>query len=126
MSDRRYNEAHLWAMLDEFGMVLVGISEHAQEQLGDIVYVELPDVGREIDIDEEVALIESVKTTSDICTPVSGTVHAINQELADSPETINESALDEGWLFRIEPRDENELSGLLDEDAYNEFVAAET
>ena len=125
MSDRRYNEAHVWAMSDEFGMVLVGISEHAQEQLGDIVYVELPDVGREVSIDEEFALIESVKTTSDICAPVSGTVHAINDELADHPETINESALDEGWLLRIEPDDTDELFGLLEEDAYDEFVASE-
>ena len=125
MLDAKYNEEHLWVRVDDHGMIVVGISEHAQEQLGDIVYVELPDVGREVSTGEEIALIESVKTTSDINAPVSGTVLEVNESLADSPETINESPLDDGWLMKIEPADEGELADFMDEDAYREFVEAE-
>ena len=121
----KYNEEHLWVRLDEFDMYVIGISEHAQEQLGDIVYVELPDIGREVTQGEEIALIESVKATSDIAAPVSGTVLEINEALAESPETINESPLDDGWLMRIEPQDTGDLEDLMDEETYQEFVDSE-
>tara|TARA_R110002095_G_scaffold17889_3_gene20914 strand:+ start:579 stop:959 length:381 start_codon:yes stop_codon:yes gene_type:complete len=126
MSDAKYNEEHLWAKLDDQDMVVVGISEHAQEQLGDIVYVELPQLGREVTIGEEIAIIESVKTTSEISSPVSGEIREVNEALGDSPEIINESPLDDGWLMRIEPSDLSELDELMDEDAYREFVESET
>jgi len=126
MSDAKYNEEHLWAKLDDQDMVVVGISEHAQEQLGDIVYVELPQVGREVTFGEEIAIIESVKTTSEISSPVSGEILEVNEALGDSPEIINESPLDDGWLMRIEPSDLSELDELMDEDAYREFVDSET
>tara|TARA_R110002096_G_scaffold15028_7_gene52918 strand:+ start:238 stop:618 length:381 start_codon:yes stop_codon:yes gene_type:complete len=126
MSDAKYNEEHLWAKLDDQDMVVVGISEHAQEQLGDIVYVELPQLGREVTFGEEIAIIESVKTTSEISSPVSGEIREVNEALGDSPEIINESPLDDGWLMRIEPSDLSELDELMDEDAYREFVDSET
>ena len=126
MSDAKYNEEHLWAKLDDQDMVVVGISEHAQEQLGDIVYVELPQVGREVTFGEEIAMIESVKTTSEISSPVSGEIREVNEALGDSPEIINESPLDDGWLMRIEPSDLSELDELMDEDAYREYVDSET
>jgi glycine cleavage system H protein len=125
MRGTRYTEEHLWVRLDDHDMVVVGISEHAQEQLGDIVYVELPDVGREVAAGEEIALIESVKTTSDILAPVSGEILEINETLSDTPEIMNESPLDDGWLMRIEPSDIDEIEDLMDEDAYQEFVDAE-
>jgi glycine cleavage system H protein len=126
MSDAKYNEEHLWVQVDDHDMIVVGISEHAQEQLGDIVYVELPQVGREVTAGEEIAIIESVKTTSEINSPVSGEIREINEALADSPEVINESPLDDGWLMRIEPSDLSELEELMDEDDYREFVDSET
>lgn len=107
-------------------MVVVGISEHAQEQLGDIVYVELPAVGRETALGQEIAVIESVKATSEINAPVSGTVLEVNENLEDRPELINGSSLDDGWLVCIEPDDVEEIEQMMDEDAYNEFVDAET
>jgi glycine cleavage system H protein len=125
MRGTHYTEEHLWVRLDDHDMVVVGISEHAQEQLGDIVYVELPDVGREVAAGEEIALIESVKTTSDILAPVSGEILEINETLSDTPEIMNESPLDDGWLMRIEPSDIDEIEDLMDEDAYQEFVDAE-
>ena len=125
MTEIRYNEEHIWLKSDEYGMIVVGISDYAQEQLGDIVYVGIADVGREITLDEEIVIIESVKTTSEISAPLSGTVHEINVELAERPEIINESPLDAGWLLRVEPTDIDEMSDLMDEDAYKEFVESE-
>lgn len=125
MIDTRFSEDHIWARLDDHGMVIVGISEYAQEQLGDIVYVELPDIGREVIAGDEVAIIESVKTTSEIHAPLSGTVLAVNEKLGDQPEIINESPLDDGWLIRIEPDDVDEMTAMMDEAAYAEFVDAE-
>ena len=125
MSNAKYNEEHLWVRLDDHGMAVIGISDHAQEQLGDIVYVELPDIGREVTVGEEIAIIESVKTTSEITAPVSGSIREANTDLGDRPELINESPLDEGWLIRIEPDEIAETDEMMDEDAYTEFVDAE-
>lgn len=125
MSELRYNDEHLWVRLDDQHMVVVGISQFAQEQLGDIVYVELPDLRREVSAGEEIAIIESVKTTSDIAAPITGEVFEINEALAEGPEIINESPLDDGWLMRIEPADVNEIDALMDEDTYAEFVESE-
>lgn len=121
----KYNVEHIWARIDERGMVVVGISEHAQEQLGDIVYVELPSVGREVVLEEEIVIIESVKATSEINAPVAGTVFEVNEALEDHPELINESSLDAGWLICIESNDTAIMDAMMDEDAYREFVDAE-
>ncbi|TDJ68012.1 MAG: glycine cleavage system protein GcvH [Proteobacteria bacterium] len=121
----KYNVEHIWARIDERGMVVVGISEHAQEQLGDIVYVELPSVGREVVLEEEIVIIESVKATSEINAPVAGTVFEVNEALEDHPELINESSLDAGWLICIESNDTAIMDAMMDEDAYQEFVDAE-
>ncbi|MFT4582497.1 MAG: glycine cleavage system H protein [Gammaproteobacteria bacterium] len=125
MNDIRYNEAHVWASIDDYGTVLIGVSEYAQEQLGDIVYVELPEVGQDVSAGDEIAVIESVKTTSEIAAPVTGTIYMINEDLAERPELINESPLEEGWLFRIEPGDIDEQSELMSEADYTRFVEEE-
>jgi glycine cleavage system H protein len=125
MFETKYNEEHIWVRLDEDGMAVVGISDHAQEQLGDIVYVELPEVGTEVIVGEEMAVIESVKTTSEINAPLSGTIFEVNEELAERAEIINESALDDGWLVRIEPSGVDDSDATMDEGDYKEFVDLE-
>ena len=125
MFETKYNEEHVWVRLDDHGMAVIGISDYAQEQLGDIVYVELPDVGTEVIVGEEMAIIESVKTTSEVHAPLSGTILEINEELADRAEIINESALDDGWLVRIEPTGIDDTDATMGEDDYKEFVDLE-
>lgn len=115
----RYAESHEWSLLGDDGVVTVGISDFAQNSLGDVVYVELPEVGREVAQQEQVAVVESVKAASDIYAPVSGTIVAVNSVLADSPETINESPYEKGWFFKIKISDESELDSLLDADGYD-------
>ena len=104
-TDRKYAASHEWLAQDG----KVGITDHAQEQLGDVVYVELPEVGREVKAGEAVAVVESVKTASDIYAPASGTITAVNDELSGSPEKVNESPYEGGWLFQIEVTEEGEL-----------------
>lgn len=104
-TDRKYAASHEWLATDG----KVGITDHAQEQLGDVVYVELPEVGREVKAGEAVAVVESVKTASDIYAPASGTITAVNDELSGSPEKVNESPYEGGWLFQIEVTEEGEL-----------------
>lgn len=123
--DLKYAETHEWARLESDGSITVGISDHAQESLGDVVYVELPEVGAEVDARGEAGVVESVKAASDIYAPVSGTVIAINENLDDAPETVNESPYDDGWFFRLEPRDTGELEALLSADDYEEFCENE-
>jgi len=119
----KYAESHEWSLLDD-DVVTVGISDFAQNSLGDIVYVELPDLGREVIQKEQIAVVESVKAASDIYAPVSGTVIAINGVLADSPEVINESPYEQGWFFKIKVSDESEMDSLLDADAYDDLCEA--
>ena len=123
-SDRRYRDTHEWAKLED-GLVVVGITDYAQGELGDVVYVELPEVGREVEAGEAVAVIESVKTASDIYAPVSGEIVAVNEALAEHPEKVNEDPYGEGWLFKIKPKDPTELEALLDAEAYKKLLAAE-
>lgn len=120
----RYAKSHEWASQPDDGVVTVGITDFAQDQLGDVVYVELPDVGEHVDADQPVAVVESVKTASDIYAPISGTIVEVNEALDANPEHINAEPYGEGWLFRIEPDDVADLDGLLDAAAY-EDVAAE-
>lgn len=115
-----YSESHEWVLRAEDGTVTVGLSDHAQSALGDVVYVELPEVGADVSKEEEVALVESVKAASDVYTPVSGEVIAVNEALVDAPETINESCYESGWLFKIKLADEGELELLLKAEAYAE------
>ena len=123
MSDVRYSEEHVWVAIDDDGVAMVGISDYAQEQLGDIVYVQLPDIGRDIEQSEDAVMIESAKTTAEVKCPIAGRVIEVNETLADSPERVNESALDDGWLFKLEPADETQFEDLMDADDYEDFVS---
>jgi glycine cleavage system H protein len=117
-SELKYATSHEWVRNEGNGVVTVGISEHAQDLLGDMVFVELPDVDDEISVGDDVAVAESVKAASDIYAPVSGKVIAINEELEDSPETVNSDAFGAGWLFKVQLADEAELDALLDAEGY--------
>ena len=115
-----YTKDHEWASLQEDGKVKVGITDHAQDALSDVVFVELPDIGSEFAKGDAMAVAESVKAASDIYAPVSGKIVSINNKLEESPELINESPYDFGWMVVIEP--EGELEGLLDSNAYREVI----
>ena len=114
----KFLESHEWARVEEDGTVTVGISDHAQELLGDIVFVELPEVGKEISQSADIAIVESVKAASDVYSPLSGEVTEINEALNDNPEIINTSPYDNGWFFKIKPQDISEMEKLLDAGAY--------
>ena len=120
-----YAATHEWAKQDEEGLIVIGISDHAQDALGDIVYVELPEVGQQIVAGEEAGVVESVKAASDIYAPVSGAVEEINEGLEDSPETVNQDPYGDGWFFKLKVTDERELDDLLDADAYQELCESE-
>jgi glycine cleavage system H protein len=122
MIEARFTEDHAWVRIDEDGIAIIGISDYAQEQLGDIVYVQLPDLGRDLVQGEDCTLIESVKTTSDVKCPLSGRVIEVNEMLLDEPDKLNEAPLDDGWLFKVEPSDEAEYEDLMDADDYEDFV----
>ena len=114
----KFLKSHEWVRIESDGRATVGISDHAQGLLGDLVYVELPAVGDSVAAGNPVAVVESVKAASDVYSPVSGTVVAVNDALTDKPETINEDAYGQGWLFVVELADKAELDALLDADAY--------
>lgn len=118
----RYSKTHTWAELQEDGTVRVGITDYAQQELGDIVYVELPEVERNYASGEECAVVESVKSASDIYCPVGGEIVAVNDELKDSPDNINEDPYGEGWIFQLQPDDEAELGELFDATGYDEYL----
>ncbi|MBQ0713182.1 MAG: glycine cleavage system protein GcvH [Porticoccus sp.] len=117
-SNLKYAASHEWARDEGDGTVTVGVSDHAQDSLGDVVYVELPEVGTTFSAGDEAGVVESVKAASDIYTPISGEIVAINPALEDAPETINESPYDAGWFFKIKMSDPSELENLLDATAY--------
>ena len=119
--DRCYLETHEWAKLEGDGIVVVGISDHAQEALGDVVFVELPELGIELEAKSEVGVVESVKAASDIYSPVSGVIYAINEQLEESPEIVNDSPYDQGWFFKIRASDLEELTSLLSAEKYREI-----
>jgi len=123
--DLKFMKSHEWARLEENARVTVGISDHAQSQLGDLVYVELPTPGDRVEAGTACAVVESVKAASDVYAPVSGTVVEINESLADKPETINEDAYGEGWLFVVEASEPDQLNDLLDPDLYAELIEDE-
>jgi glycine cleavage system H protein len=121
-AELKYATSHEWVRQEEDGTFTVGITEHAQGLLGDMVFIDLPDVGDEIEAGEDCAVGESVKAASDIYAPISGEVVAINEELEDSPELVNSDAFGEGWLFRVKATDESELEALLDAAGYAESI----
>jgi len=124
-TELKYAKSHEWVRDEGDGTVTVGISDHAQEQLGDLVFVELPEVGDSLDAGNECAVVESVKAASDIYSPVTGEVTEVNQALADAPETVNEDAFGNGWLFKVRLSDPAQLDELLDADGYAEAVESE-
>ena len=120
-----YRETHEWARNEGDGTVTVGITDYAQDSLGDIVYVELPELGDELDLGQEAGVVESVKAASDIFAPLTGTVIAINEALEDTPEIINASPYGDGWFYRLRLADPAELDDLLDAQAYLDIVEEE-
>jgi glycine cleavage system H protein len=123
-ADLKYAKSHEWARLADDGLVTVGITDHAQELLGDIVFLELPEVGRRVARSEECAVVESVKAASDIYAPVAGEIVAANQQPVDRPEMVNEDAY-AAWLFRIKPDNAADINDLLDAERYQQVVDAE-
>ena len=123
-SDLKYTASHEWARLEEDGIVTVGITDHAQSLLGDMVYVETPEVGREVNQGEECAVVESVKAASDVYAPVSGEIVERNGDLDGSPERVNQDAYS-AWLFKIRPDNVSDLDALLDAGAYKAVVESE-
>tara|TARA_Y100001970_G_scaffold189744_1_gene230659 strand:- start:439 stop:825 length:387 start_codon:yes stop_codon:yes gene_type:complete len=117
-SNLKFLESHEWARLEDDGTVTVGISDHAQELLGDIVFVELPEIGKDISKSGDIAIVESVKAASDVYSPVTGQVTEVNEALIDNPEIINSSPYEDGWFFKIQPQDITEMNELLDATAY--------
>ena len=124
-SELKYTRSHEWVRVDDDGIVTIGITDHAQELLGDLVFVELPEVGAELGAGGECAVVESVKAASDVFSPVSGEVVEVNDALADAPETINQDAYEAGWIFRLRLSDPGELDGLMDADSYAEHAESE-
>ncbi|WP_313456651.1 glycine cleavage system protein GcvH [Stenotrophomonas sp.] len=120
--DLKFLKSHEWARVEGDGRVTIGISDHAQGLLGDLVYVELPDVGAEAKAGEQIAVVESVKAASDVYSPVSGTVVEVNSALTDKPETINEDAYGDGWMFVVELSNKEEINDLLGPDDYAEVL----
>lgn len=117
-SELKYATSHEWVRNEGNGIVTIGITEHAQELLGDMVFVELPEVGESVSTGDDVAVAESVKAASDIYAPVTGEVVEVNEELEDSPELVNSDAYGDGWMFKIKLEDEGELESLLDAEGY--------
>ena len=121
----RYSQEHEWVAVED-GIATVGVTDYAQEQLGDVVYVELPEVGAQVTKDEPFGVVESVKAVSDIFAPVSGTVTEVNKPLADSPETVNEDPYADAWMIRVEMSDPGELEDLMSAEEYQTFLEEQT
>ena len=119
--DLKYTESHEWLKV-KGDVAQVGITDHAQSELTDIVFVELPEVGKEVKKGDELCIVESVKSVSEIYSPVSGKISKVNESLEDAPETINESPYDEGWLIELEIADNSEVNGLLDSESYKKKI----
>ena len=125
-TDLRYTKEHEWARQESNGDVTIGITHHAQDALGDVLFVELPEVGDALNRDDKFGVVESVKTVSDLYSPCSGEIVAVNEALEDTPELINEAPYEGGWIVRITPSDSSEISGLMDAAAYAEFTDEES
>lgn len=121
----KYSKSHEWVRIEEDGSVTVGITDHAQDLMGDMVFVELPETGNDYGTGDDCAVVESVKAASDIYAPIAGQVTAVNDALADTPEILNSDPYGEGWIYRMQPEDSGELDELMDANAYEELVTAE-
>ena len=117
-ADLKYVASHEWIRVEADGTVTVGITDFAQDQLGDVVFVELPEVGSDVAAEQDIAVVESVKAASDIYAPLAGKIIAVNEALSDAPEKVNEDPYGEAWFFKMELADAADLDGLLDADAY--------
>ncbi|MBU2952407.1 glycine cleavage system protein GcvH [Marinobacter sp. F3R08] len=124
-ADLKYIETHQWVRVSDDGTATVGITDFAQEQLGDVVYIGVPDLGVTVNGGEEAGVAESVKSASDVFSPVTGEVIEVNESLEDEPEKVNEDPYGDGWLYKVRLEDAGELDGLMDAAAYAEHVAAE-
>lgn len=124
-TELRYTKSHEWVRLNSDGTVTVGITDHAQHLLGDLVFVETPEVEDTFSAGDDCAVIESVKAASDVYCPIDGEVVEANEVLADAPETINHDAYGDGWIFRLQPEDEGAFAELMDSDEYAELIAEE-
>tara|TARA_Y100001936_G_C15616176_1_gene429248 strand:- start:77 stop:469 length:393 start_codon:yes stop_codon:yes gene_type:complete len=121
----KYTKSHEWVREEEDGTLIVGITDHAQEALGDLVFIELPEIGTIFNTGEDAAVVESVKAASDVYSPISGEVLESNEALVQSPETINQNPYDDGWMFKLRPTDLNDLGTLLDAESYTNFCENE-
>ncbi|WP_322865429.1 glycine cleavage system protein GcvH [Aquicoccus sp. G2-2] len=117
----KYTEEHEW-LRDEDGVIVVGITEHASEQLGDVVFVELPEVGADVTKDDEICVIESVKAASDILAPIDGEIVEVNDAIVDDPGKVNEDPQGDAWFFKIKPDDASQMDDMMDEAAYKAFI----
>ncbi len=120
--DLLYTKDHEWLRREDDGLVTIGITDHAQGALGDLVYVELPEIGQDVDEAGEMAVVESVKAASDVYAPIGGSIVAINEELADIPEKINSDPYGDGWIVRMQPTDTIDESTLMSPDDYQQFI----
>lgn len=120
--DYLFTDEHEWAREEDNGTVTVGITEHAQELLGDVVFIELPHEGDTVEAGVDFGVIESVKTASELYSPVAGEIVEVHEDLLDAPEWVNESPYEKGWMIRVDPEDSSELDGLMEADEYDEFV----
>ncbi|MGD2073513.1 MAG: glycine cleavage system protein GcvH [Gammaproteobacteria bacterium] len=124
-SELKYSKSHEWVRVNEDGTVTVGITDHAQELLGDLVYVEVPEQGIDLEAEQACAVVESVKAASDVYAPLAGTVVEVNEDLADSPEIVNRDAYGDGWIMRLEPADSEAVHDLMDASEYQDFIESE-
>lgn len=122
MSDIKFTEDHEWIRMEDDETGVCGITDYAQDQLGELVFIELPETGSEVSQGSEAAVIESVKAAGELKAPVSGTIVEVNEALADEPEIVNNDPQGEGWFIKIKVQDASELDALMDEDAYQEYV----
>jgi len=125
MSELKFSEHHEWVLIDG-DVATVGITDHAQQQLGDIVFVEVPEAGKELSKGDEAAVVESVKAASEVYAPLTGEVVASNEALGDAPETVNSDSMGNGWFYKMTIADSSELAELMDADAYKSLVESES
>ncbi len=121
MSEVKFTKDHEWILLEDDGIGVIGITDYAQEQLGELVYVELPEIDKELGTGSDAVVIESVKAAGEVKAPVSGTVVEVNEALADEPEKVNNDPMGDGWFIKMKITDTSELDNLMDEDAYKEY-----
>jgi glycine cleavage system H protein len=121
MSQMKFSKEHEWVRIDG-DVATIGITDYAQGQLGDVVYVELPEIGKQVEQDKEAAVVESVKAASEVYSPISGEVVEVNKKLNDAPNTVNEAPTGDGWFYKLKVKDLTELDALMDEAAYEKYI----